>query len=186
MSPMIKQPLTTEHALLGLLRRRPMHAYEMHQMLLQSEALGLVWRLKQSQLYALLGRLEEAGYIENTIEAQPARPARKIMRLTPSGREAFKRWVASPVEHGRDFRIEFLAKLFFARQEDTAAANALIERQRRACQAWLVDLHAQAEAIRGERPYDWLVHQFRIGQTQATLSWLDTTEAMLHTPAFAH
>src|SRR5439155_25513658 len=114
--------------------------------LLQSEALGLVWRLKQSQLYALLGRLEEAGYIENTIESQPARPARKIMRLTSSGREAFKRWVASPVEHGRDFRIEFLAKLFFARQEDTAASNALIDPVPRQCQALAVEVHPQAQA----------------------------------------
>jgi PadR family transcriptional regulator AphA len=76
MSPMVKLPLTIEHALLGLLRRGPMHAYEMHRMLLQSEALGLVWRLKQSQLYALLGRLEEAGYVAGVVEAQPARPPR--------------------------------------------------------------------------------------------------------------
>jgi DNA-binding PadR family transcriptional regulator len=184
--PMIKLPLTIEHALLGLLRRRPMHAYEIHQLLLQSESLGLVWHLKQSQLYALLGRLEEAGYIAATPEEQPGRPARKIMRLTSSGLAAFERWLTSPVEHGRDFRIEFLAKLFFARQDDPATVGQLIERQRRACQSWLVELHVQAEALHRTQPYDWLVHQFRIGQIQAILSWLDTTEAMLGTPAFAH
>ncbi len=47
MSPMIKTPLTIEHALLGFLRQRPMHAYEIHQTLLRAEALGLVWHLKQ-------------------------------------------------------------------------------------------------------------------------------------------
>ena len=183
---MTKLPLTIEHALLGLLRSRPMHAYEIHQLLLQSESLGLIWRLKQSQLYALLGRLEEAGYLVSVTQEQPNRPARKVMHLTPEGRNAFERWVSAPVEHGRDLRIEFLAKLFFARQDNPAAVGRLIERQRRTCQAWLLDLHDQSDALRATRPYDWLVHQFRIGQIQAILSWLDTTEAMLGRPAFAH
>src|SRR5262245_17657423 len=39
MSPMIKQPLTIEYALLGFLRQQPMHAYEIHQTLLRAEAL---------------------------------------------------------------------------------------------------------------------------------------------------
>jgi DNA-binding PadR family transcriptional regulator len=186
MSPMVKLPLTVEHALLGLLRDTPMHAYEMHRLLVNAEALGLVWRLKQSQLYALLGRLEEAGYITSIVEPQTARPSRKILQLTPGGKAAFERWIGTPVEHGRDFRIEFLAKLFFAQQDGAAAIGALIERQRRACQSWLVDLHAQANALRATRPYDWLVLQFRIGQTQAILSWLDTTEAMLKASAAAH
>ena len=41
---------------------------------------------------------------------------RKMLRLTPRGREAFAEWVRNPVEHGRDFRLEFLAKLYFATQ----------------------------------------------------------------------
>ena len=36
MSPMIKQPLTIEYALLGFLRQQPMHAYEIHQTLMRS------------------------------------------------------------------------------------------------------------------------------------------------------
>ncbi|HEX5692661.1 MAG TPA: hypothetical protein VFX76_21765, partial [Roseiflexaceae bacterium] len=66
------------------------------------------------------------------------------------------------------------------------AVGRLIERQRRTCQSWLLDLHDQSDTLRATRPYDWLVHQFRIGQIQAILSWLDTTEALLGRPAFAH
>ena len=64
MSPMVKQPLTTEYALLGFLRQQPMHAYEIHQTLLRNEALGLVWHLKQSLVYVMLERLEAEGYID--------------------------------------------------------------------------------------------------------------------------
>jgi DNA-binding PadR family transcriptional regulator len=179
MSPMVKQPLALEHALLGFLRERPMHAYEIHQQLLQAEALGLVWHLKQSQTYALLGRLEAAGYLKGAAEPPAAGPPKRILRLMEEGRAAFERWVAAPVGHGRDFRIEFLAKLFFAGQQDRRAAAALIERQREACRGWLADLRAQAEPLRDARPYDWLVLQFRIGQIEAILAWLDTSETVL-------
>jgi DNA-binding PadR family transcriptional regulator len=177
MSPMTKQPLGLEHALLGFLRERPMHAYEMHQTLAQAEALGLVWRLKQSQLYALLARVEEAGYIDSATEPQGTRPPRKIMHLTPAGRTAFARWLVEPVAHGRDFRQEFLAKLFFAGQDDPATVAALVERQQEACQGWLDALETQAEEIGTERPYDWLVLRFRIGQIEAILEWLETCAA---------
>src|SRR4051812_40584710 len=97
MSPMVRLPLTTEHALLGFLRQQPMYGYEIHQQLSESAGLGLVWRLKQSQLYALLGKLEQEGYIVATLEAQDARPPRKVYRLTGSGHLAFLEWVQTPV-----------------------------------------------------------------------------------------
>lgn len=185
MSPMVKSPLSLELALLGFLRQRPTHAYEIHQMLVQTEALGLVWHLKQSQLYALLSRLEEAGHITSTTEPQGNRPPRKVLELSPSGRAAFERWLRSPVEHARDFRLEFLARLYFAREEGHATATELVERQRGACRSWLVDLRSQAGDVRADRPYDLLVFEFRIGQVEAILAWLDTCEAALGVPALA-
>jgi PadR family transcriptional regulator, regulatory protein AphA len=175
MSPMVRQPLRIEHALLGFLRE-PMHAYEIHQRLVQTKALGLVWRMKQAQLYAQLGRLEQAGYIVSTTEPQGTRPPRKVLGLTVSGEAAFARWLVTPVEHGRDFRMEFLAKLFFARQEGAEAVATLLEAQRAVCQGWLDGLHARSNDVRGEEPYDWLVLQFRVGQVEAMLRWLDVCE----------
>ncbi len=173
---MVKLPLTIEHALLGFLRENPMHAYEMHQILLRPEALGLVWHLKQSLVYVMLERLENAGYITTTLEPQNSRLPRKILHLTTSGRAAFERWLVTPVEHGRDFRLEFLAKLYFASQEDPAVVATLLTAQRATCQEWLGDLRAQADTIGGERDYDWLVLQFRVGQIESILTWLDTCE----------
>src|SRR5579859_3764842 len=147
MSPMIKQPLTIEHALLGFLRQRPMHAYEIHQTLMRAEALGLVWHLKQSLVYVMLERLEAEGYVTSSIEPQGSRPPRKILQLTASGHAAFRRWLLTPVEHGRDFRLEFLAKLYFASQDDPLSAAMLIADQQTACRDWLVDLRGQAEAV---------------------------------------
>jgi PadR family transcriptional regulator AphA len=186
MSPMVKLPLAIEHALLGFLRERPMHAYEIHQTLMRPAEIGLVWHLKQSLVYVMLDRLEEAGYITTTLEPQNSRPPRKLLHMTAGGRAAFERWLVLPVAHGRDFRLEFLAKLYFANQDDLATVATLLTAQRAACQEWLGDLRMQAETLARERDYDWLVLQFRIGQLEAIMSWLDTCEATVTSPAALH
>jgi DNA-binding PadR family transcriptional regulator len=150
-----------------------MHAYEMHQNLLHAERLGLVWRLKQAHLYALLGKLEAAGYLTSVTEAPGARPPRKVLHLTPDGEAVFADWMATPVEHGREFRLEFLAKLFFAAQDSPATVDALIARQREACERWLAELRTQARDLDAGQPFEQLVLQFRIGQMQAILPWLE-------------
>ena len=178
MSPMVKLPLAIEHALLGCLWNAPMHAYEMHRTLMEARALGFVWRLKQAQLYALLARLEEAGYVASTIEPQETRPARKNLHLTLAGREAYLNWLQSPVEHGRDFRIEFLAKLFWAQRHDATTVAALLDVQRAACTSWLADIHARMERDDGQ-PFERVVREFRAGQIEAILRWLDTCAVTL-------
>lgn len=182
--PTIKQPLTVELALLGLVREQSMHPYEMHQRLLQREALGFLWQLKQSHLYALLARLEADGYLVHTLESHGARPPRKLLRITPEGRAIFARWLREPVAHGRDFRLEFLAKLYFASQDGVATVSALIERQREACHQRMQALTEQIAALPPDQPFERLVVQFRHGQLAATLTWLEScTQALVAVPA---
>ncbi|MFN8459541.1 MAG: PadR family transcriptional regulator [Anaerolineae bacterium] len=95
--PRVNLPLSTEFALLGFLRRRPMYGYEIHQQLSHATGLGLVWRLKQSQLYALLTKLENEGFVTTTVELQDTRPPRKMFELTETGRQKFLNWIEQPV-----------------------------------------------------------------------------------------
>ncbi|HEX6817416.1 MAG TPA: helix-turn-helix transcriptional regulator [Ktedonobacterales bacterium] len=169
-----------EHAPLGLLRQYPMHAYEMYQQLLrgaEGQALARVWRLKQSHLYALLARLEANGYLAGTTETQGTRPPRRVLRLTPAGDAAFAEWVVAPVHHGRDFRLEFLAKLYFAEREGPATVKSLLTCQREACALWLVNLNTQADELGAEHRFDKLVLQFRVSQIEAILGWLNVCAA---------
>ncbi|MCB9076563.1 MAG: PadR family transcriptional regulator [Anaerolineaceae bacterium] len=182
--PRVNLPLSTEFALLGFLRRQPMHGYEIHQHLSDATGLGLVWHLKQSQLYALLSKLEREGYVTTTVEYQNTRPPRKMFELTETGRQTFQEWVQRPVQQGRKLRLDFMAKFYFAQMEGPEVALQLIEQQRLACRDWLHQLEQEAEPLRQSRPYDWLVHKFRIGQIEAMLAWLDTCQEML--PAAIH
>ncbi|RIK43315.1 MAG: PadR family transcriptional regulator [Chloroflexi bacterium] len=174
---MTRSPLTIEHALLGFLHQQPLHGYELYQQLTNPAGLWLVWRIKQSQLYALLAKLEDEGYISADVQPQENRPPRKVLRLTPAGLDAYERWLLKPVAHPRSMRQEFLAKFYFARQRDVDTAQRLIEVQRAQCEAWLTAQHRQNQA---EAPsFEETVNRFRLSQIQAILTWLDSCEEML-------
>jgi PadR family transcriptional regulator, regulatory protein AphA len=179
MSPRTKEPLTLEYALLGFLRPGPAHAYEIYQRLTQTEVLRLVWQIKQSQLYALLERLTTAGYLTSTVEAQGNRPPRNILHLTPSGESAYLRWVVEPVRHGRDFRQEFMAKLYFARLESQTAVASLIKQQQETCYDLRARFQKHLAALPTDDVMDRLVVQFRIEQMTGILAWLETCETTL-------
>jgi DNA-binding PadR family transcriptional regulator len=168
-----------ELALLGLLRRHPSHAYELHQTLQTTEPLGLVWRLKQSNLYALLNKLEVAGYIESALESQGPLPPRKTQQLTVDRRAMLRHWLETPVEHGRDFRLEFMAKLAIVLDEGEQAVTTLLGLQRDATRARVAELEHAVDAVASDRPFERLVLQFRVTQLQAILSWLVTCEQTL-------
>lgn len=179
MSPRRAGDLTIEHALLGFLVERPLHGYELHQRLNEARALGLIWHVKQPHLYALLTRLETEGLISAEVIPQDARPPRRLLHLTAAGRDAFGHWLTTPVAHGRDVRIEFLAKLFWAQQHGPDTTHELIAIQRAATQAQLAQLAAALASSSDDHPYAQLVYQFRRGQLEAILHWLDNCAATL-------
>lgn len=171
MSPMIRRPPGMEFALLGFLRQGPVHGYQLHQQVCGPDGLGPIWHVKQSRLYALLLKLEQDGYIRGEIEPQePARPPRKIYQLTPAGRAAYENWLRSPVDAHHRMRQEFMAKIYFARQEGHERVNALVDAQRAVCQKWLESLSAEPV---DPTSFKWLLRQYRIGQIKADLAWLD-------------
>jgi DNA-binding PadR family transcriptional regulator len=123
---MIRLPLTTELALLGFLYEQPMCGYEIHKRMSDPSDLGQVWQVKQSQLYALIGKLEEDGFISSELQIQETRPPRKVFRLTSTGIQVFLDWLHNPVEHGRDMRLEFQVKLYFIQKEGEVALNHIV------------------------------------------------------------
>ncbi len=171
--PMIKLPLTIAYGLLGFVRRQPLHGYEIAQRLQATEALGLAWNWKQSQIYAELGYLEQEGYLSSAVVVQGTRPPRKVFQLTAAGSLAFADWIARPVPHGYDFQMEFPIKLYFAQQEGNAAALTLLECQQNACRSWLADLRINP-SDGDDQSYTRLVHLFHLSQIETILAWLTT------------
>jgi DNA-binding PadR family transcriptional regulator len=115
MSPRRQSPLALEYILLGIIGRSPIHGYNIYKELNRLDGIGMVWQIKQSQLYALLDKLETQELIHATRLETDSYPPRKEYQLTPLGIIEFKHWRSSPVKHPRDLRQEFLARLYFAR-----------------------------------------------------------------------
>jgi DNA-binding PadR family transcriptional regulator len=176
---MIRLPLTTELALLGFLNEQPMYGYEIHQRMSDPSGLGQVWQLKQSQLYALMGKLEEEGFLSSELQLQETRPARKVFHLTPSGNQVFLEWLCSPVEHSRDMRLDFLVKLYFIQKEGNEALIQLIQKQLEVCQCWLKYQADHSPTDQNPPVYEWYVRQFRTKQIQAFQDWLEQCQQAL-------
>ena len=179
MRPKRGPQLTVEHALLGFLQHKPLHGYELHQRIQDAQRLGLVWRVKQAHVYALLAKLEVDGLVQAELIPQEARPPKRLLQLTVAGRMAFDRWLSTPVEHGRDVRIEFLVKLFWAQQTGVVATQNLLAAQRRVTSNLLANIENELPGDDDAQRYALLVNEFRRGQLEAMLRWLDTCEATL-------
>jgi DNA-binding PadR family transcriptional regulator len=176
---MVKLPLSLEYALLGFVRNGPSYSYEIHQQLERTAVLHLVWHMKQRQTYALLERLEQEGCLASETVMQERRPPRRMLRLTAQGVATFQNWVVLPVEHGRDFRQEFMAKLYFAQREGAKTVSVLIDRQIEVCRGWLEEFQLQLAVLPVDEPLDRLVILFRIGQLEAILTWLEQCTQVL-------
>jgi DNA-binding PadR family transcriptional regulator len=161
-----------EYALLGLLREGPAHGYRLAEAFAPEGRLSPLLRLKMSQLYAYLHKLERQGWLWAEQEPGTVRP-RRVFALTADGERAFDRWLAQPVSATRDVRLDFLVKLAFAMERTPAEAVALLARQRTATSARLARLRAQAAAQGEAHSLQRLALSHRIRQTEATLAWLD-------------
>lgn len=171
MSPMVRRPPGMELALLGFLRHGPQHGYQIHLLLSDPDGLGPIWRLKQSQLYALLSKLEKDGYIRGELEVhETGRPPRRMFHLTQSGKAAYQDWLQNPVSVPRLVRQEFMAKYYFARLEGENQARLLVEAQRATCRGWLETM--KAEKL-DRSSFNWFIQQYRIGQIEAALVCLE-------------
>jgi molybdenum ABC transporter molybdate-binding protein len=176
-------PFSIEYALLGLLREHPMHGYNLYRRLLAPQALGAVWPLKRAHFYALITKLEQAGYLTRTPELQESSPPRQMLHLTDEGAAAFESWLHSPVDHATDMQRDVLARLYFARRSGNATVHALLARQRNISQRERDDLRRQLAILPDPTSFAALTLQWRLRQVEAALTWLDMQAAPYSTEA---
>lgn len=179
MCSMVRRPPGMELSLLGFLLKEPQHGYQLHQMISDRAGLGLIWNIKQSQLYALLSKLEMNEYVISNLQNQDPHPPRKMFALTDTGRGIFFDWLTSPVTVPHLVRQEFFAKLFFAKRENKDFVKRLIEVQHVACENWVENFKMKLADSRQES-FSWAMYQYRLGQVQALKSWLDSYEKTLN------
>jgi DNA-binding PadR family transcriptional regulator len=159
---------SSEMILLGLLCERPMHGYELAQLVATDAALPVIWRFARSEVYFLLGKLRERGYVSESGEGKGAGPTRTIYAPTPVGRDALECWLRTPESRPRLLRTAFLARVHLAMRRDPACAAEIIEAQQTHLREWL----SRERAGMSEDEYLRLILEVRAAQVEATIDAL--------------
>ena len=129
-------------AVMALLRERPMHPYELHQ-LLQDRHLDEFIKTSAGSLYHTVDRLARDGFVEAVgTEREGNRPERTTYRVTERGQLAVRTWVRDRLARPQREYPAYTYALHEAHNlEPTEAVEALNER----CAALAEDL-ARIEA----------------------------------------
>lgn len=154
-----------------------MHGYELRDRL--SEGLGSLWRIASSQLYNVLRRLEEKGWIDGRIEQQAGRPSRNVHQITAQGESAFWSWVTAPVGHLRDVRVELLAKIYFLRRLAPERVEALIDAELMSLNRLRAHLEARNRIESDDKAFGALALGFRRSLVDGAIGWLEENRVRL-------
>ncbi|MFQ5516065.1 MAG: PadR family transcriptional regulator [Acidimicrobiia bacterium] len=119
----------TEWAVLALLGEGPAHPFAIARQMRPDADLGRIFTVRRPLVYRAVDRLVAAGLAHrHRTEAGEAGPRRTVHRITPAGRRRLQRWLARPVAHVRDLRIELLLKLALMRRSGVSPRR-LVESQ---------------------------------------------------------
>ncbi len=134
--------------------------------------LGQVVAADMSTIYTFLKDLQEHGLIRGERVTVGARPPRTVFSLTSEAEPLFLDWLRRPVARMREVRMDFLLKLYFARQLGATEAKALIKAQTAACRDYLERQKVNAQDL-DTASFESLVLESKLTAAESILDWLN-------------
>lgn len=131
-------------AILGLIHERPRHGYQIEQVM-EARNMREWTEIGFSSIYYILGRLAKQGYITSRLEQSEGKgPARKVYRITASGRDAWHRATVEALSTPKGGDLSFLLGMVglpaIPTEEAIPALRAyqekLVERRDRVQERW--------------------------------------------------
>jgi len=162
-----------ELAILGALKERPMHGYELKKRL--SGTLGHFWSLSFGSLYPALKRLEQGKAIEKAYAVKEKTRNRYVYRITPQGEKLFSRLLSEP---GTKADItdsdRFNLRMAFFRYMEPETRLWLLERRRAYLQDRLDEMKRSGWSGKEKETdkYRLGLTRHRIEITESDIDWL--------------
>jgi DNA-binding PadR family transcriptional regulator len=161
-----------ELAVLGLLKERSMHGYQLKKSL--SETLGPFWQVSYGALYPALKRLKAQGAVEEVFPKATVGRRRNVYRLTEKGEALFAGLLESagerePVGDDNGFRV----RLAFFRYLKPETRIGVLERRRAALMARLTELKRRLTERRVNDSYTLSLMRHGMDATERDISWVD-------------
>jgi len=159
-----------EMAILGLLKDRAMHGYELKKEL--TAQLGQFWQVSYGSLYPSVRRLELSGMVERYYPKEEVARRKNVYRITPEGEKLFTSRLCEHTAVVDDAR--FGVRFAFFRYMNAADRVDLLERRR----AYLTDMVADLkEKLRSYKEkiddYGYRLMEHRMDTTRADIEWID-------------
>ncbi|MFD4632434.1 PadR family transcriptional regulator [Streptomyces sp. NPDC058284] len=187
--------MALEHAILVSLLEKPGSGYELARRF--DRSIGYFWTATHQQIYRVLKRMENDGWIGAREVAQQDRPDKKEYSVAERGRTVLSRWLQEPIEP-ESVRHELAVKIRGAAFDDPATLIREVERHRQAHADRLA--HYLAGELRdftgpeapapaapdAGRELQHVVLRGGIAYERMTLDWLDDVIATLHRLAAEH
>lgn len=161
-----------ELAVLGLLKERSMHGYQLKKSL--SETLGPFWQVSYGALYPALKRLKAQGSVEEVFPKATVGRRRNVYRVTEKGEQAFAALLESagerePAADDNGFRV----RLAFFRYLKPETRIGVLERRKAALLARLAELKQRLTERRVSDSYTLSLMRHGMDATERDISWVD-------------
>jgi DNA-binding PadR family transcriptional regulator len=161
-----------ELAILGLLKERPMHGYELKKRL--SYMLGHFWTVSYGSLYPALKRLEKSGSIERAYSVKEKTRNRNVYRVTPRGETSFLRMLTENVTVASLADTEkFDLRMAFFQYLDPETRLRLLEMRRGLLEEQVEKFKAYRTTNKDEDLYRAGLMRHKVSQVKSDIRWLD-------------
>lgn len=159
-------------AILGLLKERAMHGYELKRQL--SQRLGFFWSVSYGSLYPTLKKLEATGLVERTHDTDVRSRRRQNYRITDAGEVGFIELIESGSTSAWE-EEKFPLRFVFFRYLPTETRVWLLQRRRDYLEDKLQEGRAGLARARRGRADSYTLSLMRHGVEQAEhdLTWID-------------
>ena len=154
-----------ELLLLGLLRKREMHGYQLSDFM--ETHLAMFFDLKKATAYNLLGKMEERGWVTSREEQEGKRPPRRVFAITPEGEALFQELLRAALPEHRPAAFPGHVPFLFLDALPREEMEELLHERRDAIQERTVTLETHLDHV-GHPLFD---HKLLI--LKAELEWVD-------------
>lgn len=165
--------MALDHAILVSLSERTASGYELARRF--DASIAFFWPASHQQIYRVLARMQQAGWVTNTVQLQDGRPDKKTYAITDSGYAELDRWSAEPSPH-EAVRSDFTVKLRGFRDPDailaqTRTRKAGHEQRLKEYEASEARFYPEPDTLDGADLGSWLALRGGINAERQAIAW---------------
>jgi DNA-binding PadR family transcriptional regulator len=161
-----------ELAILGLLKERSMHGYQLSKRL--SDALGGFWRVSYGSLYPTIRRLEQEGAVERVFDEQDVGRRKNVYRITERGEGLFLELLEEAGGESASEENPFRVRLAFFKYLAPDTRIRVLERRRAFLEERRSAIRTSLAGVRdGNDTYTLALMEHGLDATESDIAWLE-------------